>query len=116
MTAGQAFVQKIRPAGCVLFLMLAVLVTAICFTAGRDPVRGYEAPQSTEYYQQHPDELVEELQENFFPQLPDYETAVSAAQDGTVLITIDSEHYYAARAAVLRYYDEELFTFAEQDG
>ena len=111
-TAGQAFIQRIGPAGMALFLILAVLVTWICLTTGRDPVPGYAAPQTTEYYAAHLDELAEELETNVFPALPDY-TMSAAADDGaaTVTVTIDSEHFVAGRAAILRYFDESLFSF-----
>jgi hypothetical protein len=111
-TAGQAFLQRIGPAGMALFLVLAVLVTWICLTSGRDPVPGYAAPQTTEYYAAHLDELAEELKTNVFPALPEY-TMSAAAEDGgtTVTVTIDSEHFVAGRGAILRYFDESLFSF-----
>ena len=112
LTAGQAFVKTIRPAGMALFLILAVLVTWICLTSGRDPVPGYAAPQTTEYYAEHLGELAEELETNVFPALPDY-TMSAAVEDGasTVTVTIDSEHFVAGRGAILRYFDESLFSF-----
>lgn len=110
-TAGQAFVKAIRPLGCVMFLLLAILVTAICFTSGSDPIPGYEAPQTTEYYAQNPDALVTELETNVFPAL---EYKMSANLTGsTVTVTVESENFVAGRAAVLRYFDESLFVFAE---
>ena len=109
-SAGQSFVKRIGPAGCVLFLALAVLVGAICLTSGRDPIPGYAAPETTEYYAAHLDELAAELEENVFPALPDY--ALGAAVTGdTVTVTVDSGNFAAARAAVLRYFDESLLTF-----
>lgn len=111
-TAGQAFLQRIGPAGMALFLILAVLVTWICLTSGRDPVPGYAAPQTTEYYAAHLDELAEELETNVFPALPEY-TMSAAVPDGgtTVTVMIDSEHFVAGRGAILRYFDESLFSF-----
>jgi len=109
-SAGQAFVKRIGPAGCVLFIALAVLVTAICLTSGRDPIPGYEPPQTAEYYASHPDELAAELEEHVFPALPDYDMS-AAAEDGVVAVTIDSEHFVAGRAALLRYFPESLFRF-----
>lgn len=111
-TAGQAFIHRIGPAGMALFLILAVLVTWICLTSGRDPVPGYTAPQTTEYYAGHLGELAEELETNVFPALPDY-TMSAVAEDGasTVTVTVDSEHFVAGRGAILRYFDESLFSF-----
>jgi hypothetical protein len=109
-TAGQDFVARIRPAGCVLFLVLAVLVAVICLTAGRTPIPDYTPPLSMEEYAQSPAALVQELEDNVFPALPDY-TMSAQLQDGTVVITIDSDHFVAGRAAILRYFDEDLVTF-----
>ena len=109
-TAGQQFVKRIRPAGCVLFLALAVLVTAILLTSGRDPIPGYTAPETTEYYAEHPDALAAELEENVFPTLPEYDMSAEAA-DGCVIVTIDSEHFVVGRSALLRYFDKSLLTF-----
>ncbi len=111
-TAGQQFVKRIRPAGCVLFLALFVLVTAICFTSGRDPIRGYSAPQSTEYYAAHPDELAAELTENVFPALSAYTMTAEAGERG-VTVTVTSGNLAAARSAVLRYFDRSLLEFRQ---
>ena len=111
LTAGQAFVKKIRPAGCVLFLMLFVLVTAVCLTAGRSPVKGYSAQHDTAYYEQDPEALAAELEDNLFPALPDYEMSAAVNADGTVTVTIDDDHFAVGRSAVLRYYDESLIVF-----
>ena len=58
------------------------------------------------------DELAAELETNGFPALPDY-TMSAAADDGasTLTVTVDSEHFVAGRAAILRYFDESLFSF-----
>lgn len=109
-TAGQSFVKNIRPAGCALFLLLAVLVTAICLTSGRDPVPGYEPPQTMEYYAANPEALASELETNVLPYL-EYEMSVSVT-GGTVTVTVEDENFVAGRAAVLRYFDESLFVFA----
>ena len=109
-TAGQDFVKRIRPAGCVLFIALAVLVTAICLTSGRNPIPGYKAPETTEYYAAHPEELAAELEENVFPALPDYDMT-AAAENNAVTVTVDSDHFVVGRAALLRYFDESLLNF-----
>ncbi len=109
-TAGEQFVKRIRPAGAALFLLLAVLVTAVCLTSGRDPIPGYAAPETTEYYAAHTDELAAELEASVFPCLPDYSLTAEAAGD-TVTITVESGNFAAARAAILRYFDQSLFIF-----
>ena len=114
VSAGESFVKRIGPAGCVLFLALAVLVAAICLTSGRDPIPGYAPPESTEYYAAHPEELVAELTENVFPALPEYGLTATAA-DGAVTVTVDG-NLAAARAALLRYFDESLLSFQRADG
>lgn len=108
-TAGQTFVKNIRPAGCALFLILAILVTAVCLTSGRDPVPGYEAPQAMEYYAKNPEALVSELEANIFPAL-EYDMTASLTGD-TVTVTIEDENFVIGRAAILRYFDESLFVF-----
>lgn len=113
-TAGQQFVKMIRPAGAALFLIVAVLVTMICLTSGRDPIPGYKAPETTEYYAAHPAALVEELENNVFPALPDYDMSAEAAENG-VIVSIDSEHYVKGRAAILQYFSVSLFTFEEKN-
>ncbi len=108
-TAGQQFVKRIRPAGCVLFIALAILVTAICLTSGRDPITGYKAPQTTEYYAAHPDELAAELEANVFPALLAYTLSAEAGEDG-VTVTVGG-NLAAARSAILRYFDQSLLIF-----
>lgn len=108
-TAGQDFLRKIGPAGCVLFLALFVLVTAICLTAGRDPLPDYEAPHDVSYYVNHLGELAEELNENVLPRL---ETPSSAAVTGeSVTITVQDTTFVVVRSAVLHYFDESLLSF-----
>ena len=109
-TAGQQFVKAIRPAGCALFLLLAVLVAAICLTSGRNPIPGYQPPQTAEYYAENPASLAAELEENVFPALPEYDMTAAVTGD-TVTVTIDSDHFVVGRAAILRYFDESLVTF-----
>ena len=108
-TAGQDFVRRIGPAGCVLFLALAILVAALCLTSGRDPVPGYEAPHDSEYYVNHLDELADELNEHFLPRLDTPATA--AVSGGAVAVTVEGDSFVLVRSAVLRYFDESLFVF-----
>ena len=108
-TAGGEFVKKIRPVGCVMFLFILVMFLVICFSAGKDPIPGYEPPNTSEYYAQNLDELVSELEENVFPHI---EGVVSAEVEGDVIvITIEESHFAVSRSAVLNYYDAELFQF-----
>ena len=104
---GEDFVKKIRPAGCVLFIALAILVSAVCLTAGRDPIKGYEPPQTDEYFAQHPEELLTELEENVFPHLQGFRGA--DVQSGLVVVQLHTDSFAVDRAALLRYYAQELF-------
>lgn len=94
-----------------MFLITAVLVTLICLTSGRDPISGYSAPESTQYYAEHPDALADELEKNVFPALSDYELAASVSADGKVIVTVDSDSYVPVRAALLQYFDVSLLEF-----
>lgn len=109
MSAGQSFVKAIRPLGCVVFLGLAVLVTAICFSTGRKPIPGYEPPLTTAEYAADLSLLETELEENVFPAL-EYEMSAEVTGD-TVTVTVENENFVSGRAAILRYFDESLFTF-----
>lgn len=106
---GAQIVRWLRPAGCVLVLLLGVLMVVVCLTQGRDPVPGYAAPHDTAYYAQHLDELARELNENVLPQVD--ETASAAVEGQTVTVTMASERLATTRAAVLRYFDSSLFVF-----
>jgi hypothetical protein len=90
---GQEFVKMLRPFGAVLFLMIAVMVTVICFRAGSDPIPGYESPHDSEYYSQNAEtlnELKSELEQNVFPNLEGVTDCRTG--DGILIITIESEH------------------------
>lgn len=109
-TAGQEFVKRIGPAGCILFLALNILMLALCFTSKPAPIPNYAPPETTEYYALHPDDLVLELEENVFPALPDYEMN-AVADGGTVIVTIADDCFDDARGAILRYFDQSLIVF-----
>ena len=116
MGAGQEFVKKIRPLGVVLFLVLFVLFLYICFTAGTNPIPGYESPHDSVYYSQNADtlgELKTELEANVFPKLGGIESC--AVSDGKIKVVIDSENFATSRSAILRYYDESLFEFTKKE-
>ncbi len=108
LTAGQSFVKSIRPLGCALFLILAVLVTAICLTAGRDPIPGYTPPERASY-ENDLTQLVWVLEEQVFPALPQYAMTAEVTGD-TVTVTVDG-NLAAARSAILHYFPEDLITF-----
>ena len=89
--------------------MIAVILA--CFTSGRDPIPGYEPPETMEYYSAHPDELARELEENVLPEL---EGGIGARVDGdTVTVTVTKDKFVVTRSAVLRYFDSALLDFEE---
>ncbi|MGM9521127.1 MAG: hypothetical protein ACI3VB_01440 [Oscillospiraceae bacterium] len=114
MGTGQAFVKWLRPAGCVLFLGLFITVTVILFTAKGTPVEGYTAPQSSEYYSEHLDELAREINENLIPLL-DIPWAKAERTGDVVTICAEGESLSTVRFAVIHYYDVELFEFLSSD-
>lgn len=109
LTAGQAFVKSIGPAGCVLFLALSVLMVALCFTVGRDPIPGYTPPERASY-ENDLSQLVAVLEQQVFPALPDFDMT-AAVTGGTVTVTVLDGSFAAARAAILQYFPKDLITF-----
>ena len=109
LTAGQSFVKAIRPAGCVLFLAMAVLMVALCLTAGRDPLQGYHPPERASYENDLP-LLVSVLETQVFPKLPQYGMTAEAGEE-TVTVTVTQGNLQAAEKAILRYFPQDLITF-----
>ncbi len=108
---GFQIVRWLRPAGAVIVLLVSALFLAVCFSSGRAPIPGYTAPHEADYYARHLPELAEELNANVLPQVDD---AASAAVTGdTVTVTIPEATFVTTRAAVLRYFDAALVTFAQ---
>ena len=114
MGTGQAFVKWLRPAGCVLFLGLFIVVTIFLFTAKGVPVEGYEPPHDSEYYAGHLDELAEELNTNMLPKLEDGAAASFQVEGGQVVVTASDEDMFTVRNSIIHYYDEDLFQFVTE--
>jgi len=110
-SAGQEFVRWLRPGGCALILIIMVLMLVTCFISGKKPIPGYTPPQTSEYYAAHLDELQTELEEHVFPVIGGVEE--SRVDDGKLEVSIGVSDYVTTRAAILRYYDENLFEFVE---
>ena len=110
MTAGQEFVKKIRPLGAIFFIAISALFIVIGFTAGTNPIPGYEPPHDSAYFAQNVytlKELQKELQTNVFPHL---EGVISSeVKDDRLKIIIASERFATTRSAILRFFDESLF-------
>ena len=111
-SSGQQIVRWLRPAGCALVLVVAVIFIVTCFTSGRNPIPGYVPPQSSEYYASHLDELQTELEAHVFPVIGGIDG--SSVEDGKLRVDIEEKSYAVTRAAILKYYDQSLFEFVEQ--
>ena len=110
MTAGQDFVKKLRPFGCVLFIGMSVLFLILCFTSvGKAPLPDYYAPHTAEYYETHLDELCTELTEHMLPMLGcDADFAVTGEK---ITVTAAPDELEAVKGAVVHYYTDRLFIF-----
>ena len=113
-TSGQWLWKTLGPFGCVMALALMVMALVLCFTAGTDPIPGYEAPESSDYYAAYPDELARELTENVLPRL-EGEASVSVSGD-TVIVTVEPERYAATRSALLHFFDRSLLEIVQAGG
>ena len=114
MGTGQSFVKRIKPIGSAMFLLIFVMFLLVCFTAGNHPIAGYTAPHDSEYYAQSDltlGALKTELEANVFPKLDGQEGC--AVLNGKLTVTIDAEHFVKSRAAIIQYYDRDLFTFVK---
>ena len=112
-TSGQWLWKTLGPFGCVLVLALMGMALALCFTAGTDPIPGYEVPESSEYYAAHPDELARELTENVLPKLGS-EASVSVS-GGTVVVAVGPDRYAATRSALLHFFDRTLLEIVQAE-
>ena len=109
---GKELVLAMRPLGCILVVIFTIACMALMLKSGPEDIDGYVPPESDAYYAQHLDELQLELETHVFPEL---EGIRSCENTGNVLeIVIDSEHYIASRAVIIRYFDRELFLFVKQ--
>lgn len=107
--SGQWLWKTLKPFGCILCLVLMVAMIVICFTAGTDPIPGYEPPHDSEYYAENVDELITELEANVFPHV---EGLVSCeAVGGKAAVTIAEGSFAVTRSAILQYFDAGLFEF-----
>ena len=111
MDTGADFVRKIKPIGCVAFLMLFAVFLVFCFTA-KAPVEGYSVPHDSQYFAEHIDELKTELETNLFPHLDGIEEC--RVEGDKLVIVIDSEHFAESSKAISHYYGNSLFEFTEK--
>lgn len=110
--AGLDFAQMLKPIGMFMVLGLFILVTALMFSLGSNPLAGYVPPETSEYFSQDASrrsELKSELEENVFPRLNGVEDCF--IEDEIIVIEASQEDMKAIRKAILRYYDKDLFYF-----
>lgn len=107
--SGQWLWKNLKPFGCILCLVLMVAMIAVCFTAGTDPIPGYEPAMDEEYYAENIDELIAELEANVFPHVEG--VLGCEAVDGKVAVTIAEGSFAVTRSAIIQYFDIELFEF-----
>ena len=111
MGTGEGFVKKIGYVGCAIFLGIFVLFLVTCFTT-KPPVEGYKAPNSSEYYAAHLDELKAELEDHLFPKLDGVTDCT--VSDGVLCITLAAESFEETAEAITHYYAKELFSFLKE--
>ncbi len=109
---GSQFVKWLRPAGCAAVLILSVLATVLLFTARGTPVAGYTPAESADYYAEHPEALLREVQTEILPKI-DAEGVELTLSEGTIRVTGPELPLHNARLAIIHYFDEEQFEFTE---
>ena len=113
LSGGEWLMSRFGKVGCIFLLLMAVVGVLICFTAGTDPIKGYQAPLSTEEYAAEPELLKAELEENVFPHLEG--VLDCEVRDGGVAIPLAEDTFVVTRAALLRYFDESLLTLVSRE-
>jgi len=113
MTTGESFLKMIKPVGAMLCILVSVLFIIMSFTSGKNPVPGYTPPNDSEYYSQHLSELEIELEQNLLPYLKGIENCYE--DNGRIRIVITGKDFVPTRAAILRFYDQELFEFTQPE-
>lgn len=113
METGKQFVKWLRPAGCAAVLILSVLATILLFTAKGTPVEGYAPAESGDYYAEHPEALLAEIEAELLPRLDGAEGVELALEDGVIRVTGPKGPLHTVRLALIHYFDKELFEFTE---
>ena len=102
----------LKPAGCVIFILVLIGFFAMCFSPSPAPIKGYSVPHDSDYFAEHLDELKAELEEKVFPELPGIEGC--EVSDGVLVVTIDSASFEKSSSAITYYYRESLFDFQKK--
>ena len=105
MTAGQAFVKKLRPIGCAVFLLLLACFLLLSFLSGKGnvlDVGSYAVPDTLDV--SDADALGRELESALLPLLPG--NGECSVQKGRLHLTFDSAEFSDCRATVLHFYPD----------
>ena len=105
MTAGQAFVKKLRPIGCAIFLLILVCFLLISFFSGRGSVLDtgdYAVPDVLDV--SDPEALAGELENALLPLLPG--NGECYLESGRLHLTFDGAEFSDCRVTVLHFYPD----------
>ncbi len=111
-TPGMEWAQRLGIGGGIVVLAFTILSMLLMLRSGADPIKDYAPPQTDAYYAEHIDELEQELTQQVIPHLEG--VTKMEEKDGKLVVHITHEHYIATRAAIMQYFDRDLFIF-EQD-
>ena len=116
MPAMEAFLKKIGPVGWGIFLVLMVLFFVLCFTQGRDLLKGYEPAHDGAYYEAHPEALAEEIETRVVPLLPAIRSAVLSEDGEKVTVTVEKEDFFPVRRSLLRHFPASVLVLEQAEG
>ena len=105
MTAGQAFVKKLRPIGCAIFLLILLCFLLISFLSGKGNVldtAGYAVPETLDCTDA--DALGQELENSLLPLLPG--NGECYVEKGRLHLVFDSAEFSDCRETVLHFYPD----------
>ena len=115
MTAMEAFLKKIGPVGCGIFLVLMVLFFVLCITQSRDLLKGYEPSHEDAYYEAHPEALAEEIETRVAPLLPAVRSAAVTEDGGAVTVTVEAGEFFPVRRSLLRHFPASLLVLEKTE-
>ena len=114
MDAMNQFLKKIGPVGSIMFLGIFLLYLVMCFTQGKDELKGYEPPRDGAYYEMHMGELARELEENVAPMLEGITLVYWHEGEDTVTVKIAEDRFFPIRRSLLRHFPSDLLTLEKE--
>ena len=109
----QVDLKKLKPLGIILILGCSILALITCFTADMGVPPRYESVHESEYYRQseeHMLELVDELEENVFPNMEGILSYSIDSVNFKINIVTDPDYTAKVRLVLERDFGTELFT------